>query len=342
MYRSLIASFVCTVGLLLTSCEEDPNANLPGYSGQPGEVIVVISDKLWVGQAGETIKAVLAKPQFGLPQNEPIFELVTVPPSSFGKLFRTYRNVLIVNISPDVEKAGIEVKKNSWARGQVVIKVSSEDVTGFTSLMLNNEERIVAYYASKEIERLIARNRKTGEPAIARQIKENHAIGLVLQKDAYIATDKKHFAWLRIERERPVGGYQHQISQGLLIYDYPYVDKGQLTPENLLAMKDSINKEYVPGPNEGAYMSTSYRLVEPQATEMQFNGVFGVEIRGLWRMENGFMGGPFVSLTTIDEVRNRVVTIEGYVYAPQFGKREYIREMEAMIRSLSFLPDPIH
>ena len=54
-------------------------------------------------------------------------------------------------------------------------------------------------------------------------------------------------------------------------------------------------------------------------------------------MENGFMGGPFVSLTTLDKKRNRVVTIEGYVFAPKFKKRDYIKEVEAIIYSTKFL-----
>jgi hypothetical protein len=55
-------------------------------------------------------------------------------------------------------------------------------------------------------------------------------------------------------------------------------------------------------------------------------------------MENDYMGGPFCSLTVYDSTRARLVTVEGYAYAPYFDKREYVRQIEAVVRSLEFLP----
>ena len=59
-----------------------------------------------------------------------------------------------------------------------------------------------------------------------------------------------------------------------------------------------------------------------------------MEIRGLWRMENDFMGGPFISLTCLDEKNNTLITAEGYVFAPQFDKLLYLHEVEAMVKSI--------
>jgi hypothetical protein len=61
------------------------------------------------------------------------------------------------------------------------------------------------------------------------------------------------------------------------------------------------------------------------------NGAYMAELRGLWRLEKAFMGGPFISHTILDEPRNRVVTVEGFVYAPSLDKRLYVREIEAML-----------
>ena len=54
-------------------------------------------------------------------------------------------------------------------------------------------------------------------------------------------------------------------------------------------------------------------------------------MRGLWKLEKAFMGGPFISHTILDESRNRVVTVEGFVYAPRLDKRLYVREVEAIL-----------
>ena len=52
------------------------------------------------------------------------------------------------------------------------------------------------------------------------------------------------------------------------------------------------------------------------------------------RMQGAKMGGPFVSLSTVDEERKELITVEGFVYAPQFNKRDYLRELEAILFSL--------
>ena len=60
-------------------------------------------------------------------------------------------------------------------------------------------------------------------------------------------------------------------------------------------------------------------------------GEYMVEMRGLGRLEKAFMGGPFISHTVLDEQRNRIVTVEGFVYAPRLDKRLYLRELEAIL-----------
>jgi hypothetical protein len=76
----------------------------------------------------------------------------------------------------------------------------------------------------------------------------------------------------------------------------------------------------------------------PSYEEVEFDGHFALEVRGLWKMENDFMGGPFYSLTIVDEARGRLITVEGYAYAPYFDKRPYIREVEGVVRRSRLLP----
>lgn len=322
--------------LFIVSCNPDTN-NLPGYSGNSGEMVVVISNNHWNGNTGKAIKEHFEKPQSGLPQPEALFHLVNIPEKSFSKIFQTHRNVFMVDIKSGNEPH-VEIKKNLWAKEQLVVRISAPDEASFLQLIDKNGTSLAYQYQGKEINRLISRNKKFGSKKLSDEVYEKHGLRLTFQKDAYIATDSSDFMWIRIEHERPLGGYMHQISQGILIYYYPYTDTSQFDPKTLLAVKDSITKKYLPGPVDSAYMATSYQLIMPEYQPAQFKGNYAMEIRGLWRMENAFMGGPFVSLTTLDKKNSRLVTIEGYVYSPQFNKREYIREIEAMIRSLE-IPD---
>ena len=57
-------------------------------------------------------------------------------------------------------------------------------------------------------------------------------------------------------------------------------------------------------------------------------------MRGLWKMVGDMMGGPFVSHARLDEKNQRVVVAEGFVYAPETDKRNFIRRIEAALYTL--------
>ena len=61
---------------------------------------------------------------------------------------------------------------------------------------------------------------------------------------------------------------------------------------------------------------------------------YAVEMRGLWKTNNITMGGSFISYTIVDQAKNRLYYIEGFVYAPGLNKREFLRELEAVIRTI--------
>ena len=58
------------------------------------------------------------------------------------------------------------------------------------------------------------------------------------------------------------------------------------------------------------------------------------EVRGLWEMRNGALGGPFVSLTRIDSINNKLIVAEGFVYSPSTDKRDLLRTVEASLWTL--------
>ena len=48
------------------------------------------------------------------------------------------------------------------------------------------------------------------------------------------------------------------------------------------------------------------------------------------------MSGPFINYWIEDEVNNRFLVAEGFVFAPSVEKRAYVFELEAIIQSISF------
>ncbi len=62
-----------------------------------------------------------------------------------------------------------------------------------------------------------------------------------------------------------------------------------------------------------------------------------VELRGLWELENGFMGGPFISHSVYDARRNRIVTVDAYIYYPNQKKRVKLKQLEAIVYSMELI-----
>jgi len=67
-----------------------------------------------------------------------------------------------------------------------------------------------------------------------------------------------------------------------------------------------------------------------------FPAGYAAEMRGMWRVENDFMGGPFLSYTFADSRTGDLVTIEGYYYEPNQKKRNQMLQLQAIAYSLKF------
>ena len=101
-------------------------------------------------------------------------------------------------------------------------------------------------------------------------------------------------------------------------------------------MRDMMMQQYIPGPLEGSYMATETEFVPPLVKQVKdYPAGYTVEMRGMWRVENDFMGGPFVSYTFADPRTGNLVTVEGYYYEPNQKKRNFLQNRLKIIPVMS-------
>jgi len=301
---------------------------LPGVSGTAGEVLLVMDKNQWNETPGEAFKAMLREDVPGLPQSEPLFNVINIPRKAFSELFRIHRNVIVTNISNTVEKPGIQVEYNKWAQPQVVITIVAPDRDSFLEVFDNNREKMLAILYKAEKDRLTNNYSKYKETQLIEKLEKRTGIHLTIPKGYTFDLDTNNFIW--ISHETP------EISQGIFVYYYDYKDTTDFTTNALINKRNELLKMYVAGDGKGTYMTTELQIF-PQFRSYNLNKKYTAELRGLWKVENDFMGGPFLSISQFDEKNNRIVTIEGYVYAPKFNKREYIRQLEAILYSLDYV-----
>ncbi|MBN2805351.1 MAG: DUF4837 family protein [Prolixibacteraceae bacterium] len=323
-------SFLLSLVLVLAmfSCNNNTQTSMMrNVTGKAGEMVIVIAPELWDASVGSALKAVFSQAQFGLPQDEPLFSVINIPREAYGDIFKTSRNIVEINLT-NAEASGIVYRRNVHAHTQAMVVITAGNQQALEQLVNDNHDQLIGFFLGAERERLSKNYEKYQNKVVRDRLEEHFGITMNVSPGFTIDEVKEDFMWIRFETP--------DISEGLLVYTYPYEDDSTFTREYLLAKRNVVLHNNVPGPTEGSYMSTEMEL-PVQFNILKKNGNYAAEMRGLWTVENDFMGGPFVSLSVLDLLKNRILTIDGYVYAPGTNKRDLIRQVEAMIHSVNFI-----
>ena len=314
--------------LFLAGCSESGKQIMhKNITGKAGELVIVISGKSWDDIPGKILRQTLAQPQQSLPQDEPLFDLISVPHEAFKEIFQTTRNIIQTRISPIVENPGVIFTDNVWAYPQATVQINARNNEEFETIFAENSDNIIAYFLKAERERMAENYRNYHGKAVRNILDQKYDILLNVPPGFQVTREAENFVWIRYETP--------EISQAIMVYWFPYTSDSTFTVNYLLNKRDSILRANVPGPLEGSYMATE-RRVDPLFQIIRHNKNYAADLRGLWKVQNDFMGGPYVMLAELDAYRQRVVVADGYVYAPSKNKRNFIRQIEAMVYSLAF------
>ena len=130
------------------------------------------------------------------------------------------------------------------------------------------------------------------------------------------------------------------MRKDIIVYSYPYTAQEQFSNESIIEMRNAVLGQLVTAQVEGSHMGTEFKHFPPEthsvpALRDTIGGFYAMETRGLWKIEDGeAMGGPFVSLTRLDQVNSRVVTAEAFLFAAGQKKRNAMRQLEAILYTL--------
>lgn len=324
---------VLTFVFQLFSCKTDSQQLMPVITGKAGELIIVVSEKNWKSEVGDSLEIIFEGQQIGLPQygtygGEPIFDVVNMPKSAFRDIVRSHRNIIITSISSEHTRPEIKIKTNYWAKGQMLIYMDAPDQKSFIGLLDRNKEMLVERIVDAERNRQVTINKKLENQAVTRQLINNHHLVLNAPKGYNIDVDREKFVWISYKPK--------DMILGVFVYYQDYLGPEMFNKNDLLSIRDSVLKIHVPGEKENSYMTTE-RDYPIFSREYNIDGRYTYEMKGLWTVEGDFMGGPFISYTTVDENRNRLVTVEGFVFRPNQNKRNAIRKVESILRTLAFV-----
>ena len=305
--------------------------------GSPYEVLVVCDGQEWESPLGAELKAVLETPVEMLNQTEPMFDVVRITARDFKHLLPSYRNILKVFCSPEVKDTAILAQYNVVASPQIVLTFQGPSIQAMVEYLKANGASLLQVLEMAERHRTVEYAKKQGAKALEKIVKEEFDIDMAISNGYLFRAESEDFVWA--SNEYPVA------SQGFFLYSHPFKGKSSITTEALVKARNDFAKR-IPGPTDGSYMTTVKRIpnVEddgyvdflPQRKVVKINGREWIELRGFWEVEKDFMGGPFVSYTTLDERTGKLFTLDCYVYSPKYGKRNFLRPLEHLVYGVQF------
>ncbi|MEA1885860.1 MAG: DUF4837 family protein [Bacteroidota bacterium] len=330
MKKIVILNVSILLSLFLHSCGDSGGGQtmLPNVSGSSGEVLVVLDKAKWEGPVGQKIREVLAAPVERLPQPEPKFNLVRVSSTAFSKLYQTHRNVIFVERGEDKKKQ-VTFQENTFAFSQLMINLEGSNEKEVIDLLDEQGQTIINKINIAERDRWISVYKQTLNSTIFNKLRDQHKMTLFIPAHFSLDVDEKGLLWFSYETPT--------TTQAILIHYFDHRGENYFNKDSIVSIRNNMTKEKVEGPTRGTYMAIEDQ-VPVKYQLFRFRGRDYAEMRGLWTLENGFMGGPFVNVVTRDEVNGRFVMLDAFVYAPNDEKRELLRQVEAILFTIDF-PD---
>jgi hypothetical protein len=317
--------FLCLIfSFFVISCQKNNDVATQKTAGAINTISVIIDDQLWNGEVGDSIRNKLASPVLGLPQEEPLFNIIQYPVKLFEGFSINSRNIIII------KKENLnyfEIRKNEFATPQNAIYISGKTVLDILAILETNTALIIQTMRETEI----SENQKIIRDSLLSTAKITDKFNITLDvpsKYNYVMR-RKNFIWLKKEI---ISG-----NTSILIYQLPMTKISKSTAINdIVKTRDSIGKKYIHGMSQNTKMITE-EAYSPYFSKTVLAGKPTFETKGNWEMKNDFMSGPFINYAIFDVVNNRILVLEGFCYAPSKEKRDLMFELESIIKSVRFL-----
>ena len=322
-------SYFAVILVLLTavSCRQKSGSSgikVDNFStGKAGEMILAIDTNYWSKAAVKAIYEVIQQPQPAINQIEPMFDVIQCSNADYKASFMRHRNIVQFDYNPDYAGNTFEISRNPITSPQILVKIRGNQQDSCLALFLAHRDEIVEAMYANDIARLQNAHRKLNNPVIEKKIKEKFGLSMTIPDGYFVGREEEDFLWLCFRTPKN--------DRFVMLYKSPRYD---LTKENIVAERDRITKAYIQGAVAGAYPLVANIEGYPMVQDLQIRYHNGMELRGLWETVRDKMGGPFYSFTQVSPDSTTCITVDGFVYAPQEEKRDYLREVEAIVKSI--------
>lgn len=330
--------FLILTTLMFTSCEaifEAATGAERASIGNAYEVLVVCDDNIWESELGVALQKTLRSGIPGLPQHEDAFKVTRVSNNDFTGVKPRFRNIIHVKIDNNTYTApAFRYKKDVDAVSQLVMTIQAPTIESGAEYVTENMQTIIDFLNDGEKERRLKIIKESYNSNANNLAEEMFGCSFKIPMDIQGTKTGKDFIWL---------SDMNSTNPDILnfaMYSYPYEGPESFTKENFIHMRDSMMKANIQGGGNNEYVETAKNSVTVE--DSGYNDRYVQIARGLWNMKNALepWGGPFVSHSVVDEINQRVIVVEAFMFS---SKRmgDTMRQLEASLYTLELPYDKL-
>lgn len=350
-------AILTAASLLFSGCSEEVQRSMkavPTAFGQLNEIVVVMDDELWDSYVGDSLRYHYSSAYPLLPQPEPIFNLrhftaTQLLEDPLRKELRVYMLVgnlaeedsptakmILKDIGQEKARAAKEDTKernaagrDKWAKGQLLVYQFAHSRDELVDVLKSNLAAVKKRINEFDSRKLEAHTYTNGiNNQLINEVKNSMGVNLRVPSDYFMAINDGDVIWLRQETDK--------TSSNLLLKKIKYEDESQLTKDFLIALRDSIGKQYVSSTIPGTYMRVNGEDLPIIDQITKVNGNYAIEARGIWEIVNDFMGGAFISYLILNPNTNELLFIDGFLHAPGENKRDFMEQLNFIMQTVKF------
>ncbi len=313
----------------LVACGKNEKTVLPSSKGLPCELLVVCDPQIQNSDLRDSVRNITEADTPGLGSAENIFRVNNIGTSGYSSVFYAMHSKVFFQIDKRLKAPEIGVAYNVKAKPQIEVYVKAPDVESMRELLSERGEFIQQQIMEFQVTRLSSVTQNKYSKKVSEELREVAGYTVKMPTDMVATKRGKDFLW--------GGSNRNQRDINFLYYSYPW-DGGDIADiGGFIEKRDSVLKENIPGSMPDQWMTTSRgdngeSVVWPRLRRI--DGVTLLEVRGLWELHNGYMGGPFVSLVSVDSAERKVIVREAFVFNPEGQKRDLMRQLEGCLRTM--------
>lgn len=371
----VVILIISLVSACATGEEQKP---LPSSGGSLDEVMIIVDDVDLQTPFDSMLIYAFFEPYPGLPQlYEPLLPIKIREWKRFKNadgLFGKYRHLAFVGILEEKSEISLKVQqaigedlfkrayqdstlffaieRNKYSKPQLIIYLFAPTREILTERLLEHKHKLVNTVKEHENKRLLSLLLGGSKAATAtKHLEDKMGFTMQLPGDFSIKAKNDSFLWVRAEEAvfDKQENITKQIKRDWLFQSYDLiqgVDVTTLTNSALdkqavidypFILRDNLLARHIMGQDSTYHPYTD--IIRPLFQEQQtFGDVNALISRGLWRMDLPFMGGPFINATFYNADSTKLIMIDGLVYAAGSDKRKLIREYEALLTTIDYVP----